>query len=748
MYKRVQKTGKQPADSSTSNPFAPRPFKVESLPEPDLNQNPEIQKQELSFESSLSRLSHISIFPPGYQPPPPPRVQMKLMIGEPGDKYEQEAEKVAPNVVQQINAPLQAGYMQSQPIMQRVAEGYMSASPDEAIQAKGEMNGNSPESTEKSHPNQTGLPDELKAGVENLSGYSLDDVKVHYNSPKPAQLQALAYTQGTEIHVAPGQEEHLPHEAWHVVQQMQGRVKPTMQMKGLQINNDEGLEREADVMGKKAEYEKDETRKLAPSVSKYTSPDIKYRQGLVQRAIFKLINKEWKLIKREENEQTIDEMELRSKLPSTQTAQDKSFYNTVNKKTGFRLSDVQEAYEKDCEHLFYQLYEIIKEDDKKDPSEIDIKTKQEVIKHRKNFEELYDLAYIIYYKGAKAKPPETLKNERSPKFKHDGEIGTFDIDDSSNKKRLETQKDLTSHDAKIRSNAVSTIRGGDKTYSSYQGAIYRPFIEEERKAILGLVEAVKGSQVMFSLERGGSLIADLIEKLSGDVIENIKIPKPQSEEEATDHLNDILKHRPKEQKEYTSQKVAFEGKQKKAQQEQFKQAVISYINASEKEEITIAISETAVGGGSVNKMRALVAEICELVKESKKKVTFRILVARETIKNHGRRGQGIVKLTDEVVGGIQEGQIVEGKIVTTDPHQVEMYISELSYLIGEDVDYQMQYTGGINSDKPVIVFEAKDDTITAMSITPAPEGEDSAREVIMDLIVGAYDQLMAKIFDS
>jgi Domain of unknown function (DUF4157) len=99
-------------------------------------------------------------------------------------------------------------------------------------------------------PNQTGLPDNLKAGVENLSGYSLDDVKVHYNSPKPAQLQALAYTQGTEIHVAPGQEKHLPHEAWHVVQQMQRRVKPTMQMKGLQINDDEGLEREADVMGK------------------------------------------------------------------------------------------------------------------------------------------------------------------------------------------------------------------------------------------------------------------------------------------------------------------------------------------------------------------------------------------------------------------------------------------------------------------------------------------------------------------
>ncbi|MBF9221009.1 DUF4157 domain-containing protein [Hymenobacter sp. BT662] len=101
--------------------------------------------------------------------------------------------------------------------------------------------------------NTTGLPDELKAGVENLSGHSLDDVQVHYNSAKPAELQAHAYAQGSEIHVAPGQEQHLPHEAWHVAQQKQGRVRPTRQLKGqVPVNDDAGLEREADVMGAKA----------------------------------------------------------------------------------------------------------------------------------------------------------------------------------------------------------------------------------------------------------------------------------------------------------------------------------------------------------------------------------------------------------------------------------------------------------------------------------------------------------------
>lgn len=97
------------------------------------------------------------------------------------------------------------------------------------------------------------MPDQLKSGIENLSGYSMDDVKVHYNSSKPAQLNAHAYAQGTNIHVAPNQEKHVPHEAWHVVQQKQGRVKPTTQLKqNVAINDDPKLENEADKMGTKA----------------------------------------------------------------------------------------------------------------------------------------------------------------------------------------------------------------------------------------------------------------------------------------------------------------------------------------------------------------------------------------------------------------------------------------------------------------------------------------------------------------
>ena len=111
-----------------------------------------------------------------------------------------------------------------------------------------------PNATElPAQPNHTGLPTPLKTGIETLSGMSLDHVRVHYHSSQPAQLNALAYAQGADIHVAPGQEKHLPHEAWHVVQQAQGRVRPTRQMKGgMPVNDDQSLEREADVMGARA----------------------------------------------------------------------------------------------------------------------------------------------------------------------------------------------------------------------------------------------------------------------------------------------------------------------------------------------------------------------------------------------------------------------------------------------------------------------------------------------------------------
>ncbi|WNX84575.1 DUF4157 domain-containing protein [Agathobaculum sp. NTUH-O15-33] len=98
----------------------------------------------------------------------------------------------------------------------------------------------------KPMPNRTGIPSPMKQRFEAASGFSLDDVRVHYHSDQPARLHALAYTRGTQVHIAPGQERHLPHELSHVVQQKSGVVQPTAFINHIPVNASPALERQAE----------------------------------------------------------------------------------------------------------------------------------------------------------------------------------------------------------------------------------------------------------------------------------------------------------------------------------------------------------------------------------------------------------------------------------------------------------------------------------------------------------------------
>jgi hypothetical protein len=146
--------------------------------------------------------------------------------------------------------------------------------------------------------NETGLPDGLKSGVESLSGVALDDVSVHYDSERPAQLGALAYAQGSEIHLAPGQEEHLPHEVWHVVQQAQGKVQPSGHLaSGTTVNVDRTLEDEAQAMGERAAaVEPASSTPAAGGVSPPTAGVVQMvRHKPSKDAIIEYDNKVWKV---------------------------------------------------------------------------------------------------------------------------------------------------------------------------------------------------------------------------------------------------------------------------------------------------------------------------------------------------------------------------------------------------------------------------------------------------------------------
>ncbi|MCB9234811.1 MAG: DUF4157 domain-containing protein [Bacteroidia bacterium] len=126
--------------------------------------------------------------------------------------------------------------------------------------------------------------------MENSFGSDFSNVNIHKDSQKASDVGALAYTQGNDVHFAPGQfkpetqsgQELIGHELAHVVQQREGRVEPTTNVGDMPVNNDKGLESEADAMGAKAaagesavtQQKKSPSAKSTPTVQKKSAdPD-------------------------------------------------------------------------------------------------------------------------------------------------------------------------------------------------------------------------------------------------------------------------------------------------------------------------------------------------------------------------------------------------------------------------------------------------------------------------------------------
>ncbi len=105
----------------------------------------------------------------------------------------------------------------------------------------------------------TPLPPAIRAQMEGAFRTDFSEVRLHQGQAAPA-LGARALTQGRDIHLGPGEfdpgsrssRELLGHELAHVVQQREGRVAAPAQAKGVAVNEDPGLEAEADVAGQRA----------------------------------------------------------------------------------------------------------------------------------------------------------------------------------------------------------------------------------------------------------------------------------------------------------------------------------------------------------------------------------------------------------------------------------------------------------------------------------------------------------------
>ncbi|MBD2497088.1 DUF4157 domain-containing protein [Nostoc sp. FACHB-280] len=229
MYKRQTSKGKSSTNhDAPANQFAPRRFVIQPQTE-EAEQTP-ADLQAKSPTTPGNNLANIPIFPPGYQPPPPPRIQMKLSIGEPGDKYEQEADKLAKDVVQRINSsetpPVQAqsqpeeeDKLRAKPIMQRLSVG-------------GGMAATSDLETSIQQARGSGQPltESIREPMETAFGADFSGVKIHTDAQSDQlnqSIQAKAFTTGQDVFFRQGEyqpetrggQELLAHELTHVVQQ-------------------------------------------------------------------------------------------------------------------------------------------------------------------------------------------------------------------------------------------------------------------------------------------------------------------------------------------------------------------------------------------------------------------------------------------------------------------------------------------------------------------------------------------------
>ena len=191
-----------------------------------------------------------------------PTIQPKLKVGPVNDHYEQEADRVAQQVVGQINQPamqrqemleeeeqlqtkpladsLQRQEMpeeeevQTKPELQRQADGSMAAPP--AVES----------AIDQARGSGQALSDATRQPMERAFGADFSRVKVHTDAQADQlnrSIQARAFTTGQDIFFRQGEhspgtqagQELLAHELTHVVQQNKGQVGQTQaQSKGTQ----------------------------------------------------------------------------------------------------------------------------------------------------------------------------------------------------------------------------------------------------------------------------------------------------------------------------------------------------------------------------------------------------------------------------------------------------------------------------------------------------------------------------------
>jgi hypothetical protein len=185
------------------------------------------------------------------------RPQAKLTISQPGDMYEQEADRVAQQVTQSINQPANQQSIQRQEIPEEEEQLQMKSLDNSTLQrqevpeeeelqmkpmVQRQANGGIAAASDleasinQARGNGQPLADNIKQPMEQAFGADFSGVKVHTDTQSDQlnqSIQARAFTTGTDVFFRQGEynpgskqgQELLAHELTHVVQQNGQRVQ-------------------------------------------------------------------------------------------------------------------------------------------------------------------------------------------------------------------------------------------------------------------------------------------------------------------------------------------------------------------------------------------------------------------------------------------------------------------------------------------------------------------------------------------
>ena len=175
-------------------------------------------------------------------------IQAKLMIGAPGDRFEQEADRVATQVVRQIQEPKPQAPVREQAVQREEIQGkdhQVESRPMSVNAPSGVITRSAPPHLEPSiHQARGGgqpLPNPIRVPMEQAFGADFSGVRIHADAGSDElarSIQAEAFTTGRDVYFRQGAyeprsrggQELLAHELTHVVQQLPHDQKHLVQV--------------------------------------------------------------------------------------------------------------------------------------------------------------------------------------------------------------------------------------------------------------------------------------------------------------------------------------------------------------------------------------------------------------------------------------------------------------------------------------------------------------------------------------